>query len=154
VEIRLIWIGKTRDPHVSALLEKFVSRIRKFNRLSILEIEEKKGKRRESVILSDEGDQLVARTSEKSFIVVLDREGEVLTSEEFAAHLNKWLMLPKKTIDLIVGSFPGIHEKVKEKADFKFSFSRLTFSHELSRLLLAEQIYRAFTICKGLPYHK
>lgn len=154
MEIRLIWIGKTRDPHVSALLEKFVSRIRKFNRISILELDEKKGKRGESVILHDEGDQLVARTSENSFIVVLDREGEVLTSEEFAAHLNKWLMLPKKSIDVIVGSFLGIHRKVKEKADFKFSFSRLTFSHELSRLLLAEQIYRAFTICKGFPYHK
>jgi 23S rRNA (pseudouridine1915-N3)-methyltransferase len=86
--------------------------------------------------------------------VVLDKEGQMLSSEDLAVQLNRWVMLPKKTLDFIVGSFSGLSREVKQRADFSWSFSHLTFSHELARVLLAEQIYRAFTICKGLPYHK
>jgi 23S rRNA (pseudouridine1915-N3)-methyltransferase len=154
VEIRFIWIGRTKDPGLLALLDEFTGRIRRFNRLSIVEMDEKKRKGNGESALNREGERLLNVLKGDSFAVVLDKEGRMLDSEKLAVRLDQWMMMPKKTLDFVVGSFAGLSRAVKERADFCWSLSPLTFSHELSRVLLAEQVYRAFTICKGLPYHK
>ena len=100
-----------------------------------------------------EGKKIIQSISSDDYVILLDEKGKEHRSVEFSGLLEKIFMLPKKRIIFVIGGSWGFSEEVYSRADLKMSLSRMTFSHQLVRLLFLEQLYRAFTIIKGEPYH-
>ena len=105
-------------------------------------------------LYSEEGQRLLARVDEGDFLVALDPRGQELASEEFAAQLQSWMNAGKSRIAFAIGGSLGHGQEVLRRADFRLSFGKPTFSHQIFRIMLLEQIYRAFKILHGEPYHK
>jgi 23S rRNA (pseudouridine1915-N3)-methyltransferase len=155
MKIRFLWPGKTRDSSLRRLVEFHAERIGGLVPCEIVETSEARGvaERFRGKILDIE-----ARGLEKHFkddyIVCLSGDGKEMSSEELAAWLGQRAALSARTITFVVGGFLGLHPRVLERANLRLSLSRLTFSHELSRVVVTEQIYRAISIMKGRQYAK
>jgi 23S rRNA (pseudouridine1915-N3)-methyltransferase len=155
MKIRFLWPGRTRQPALRALVDFHAGRITPLIPFQIVESAEARGveERFKDRIL-----EIEARGLEKHFkddyIVCLSGEGQEMTSEGLAAWLGQRAVRSERTITFVVGGFLGLHGRILERADMRLSLSRMTFSHELSRVVLAEQVYRAVTIMKGRQYAK
>jgi 23S rRNA (pseudouridine1915-N3)-methyltransferase len=151
--IHIIVIGKTKDSHLRALQKKFLDRLRKYTRIDLIAIREIKppGDPR---ALREEGKRILSRLQGGDFTVVLDSRGEELTSRGLSAFLQKHLLAGTKRMVFIIGGPEGLDEAVKGRADLVLSFSRLTFTHEMIRVLLLEQLYRSWTLLRGKQYHR
>jgi 23S rRNA (pseudouridine1915-N3)-methyltransferase len=133
MKLRVVWIGKTKDPSMAKLCSDYTARIKHFLPIEIAELKQAK---------VDPSDRLVA----------LDPRGKSWTSETFAKFLQQHMTSDPRRLTFIIGDYEGLSETVKERADVLWSLSPLTFTHDLTRVLLLEQIYRALTIIKNLPY--
>lgn len=107
-----------------------------------------------SAVLKAESERLLNRISKRSFVVVLDRKGQLLDSKEFAKKINDWQNQSINDLIFIIGGPLGLDSKIHQRADFTLSLSRLTFTHDMTRLIFLEQLYRAFSILRGEKYHK
>jgi len=150
MKFKFLWVGKTRDANWKALQDEYLRRLSHFVKYEITEVKDAQGA--DSVDI--EGNDLLAKTNQSSFVVLLDVKGQHLSSHELAAELEKWQNRAHKEIVFLVGGSKGVSPKVAERANFKLSLSFLTFTHEMARVMLIEQLYRAFTINKGFPYQK
>jgi|SRR6476660_7269902 23S rRNA (pseudouridine1915-N3)-methyltransferase len=135
MKLRVVWIGKTKSPATSKLCEDYIARIKHF---LPLEISELKGLKLEA---SDR-------------IVALDPKGKPWTSEAFARFVQQHMVSDSRRLTFVIGDYGGLPDSVKKQADVLWSLSPLTFTHDLTRVLLLEQIYRALTIINNLPYSK
>jgi 23S rRNA (pseudouridine1915-N3)-methyltransferase len=133
MKLRVVWIGKTKDPSMAKLCSDYTARIRHFLPIEIAEVKQPK---------FDLSDRLVA----------LDPRGKSWTSAGFAKFLQQHMTSDPRRLTFIIGDYEGLSETAKERADVLWSLSPLTFTHDLTRVLLLEQIYRALTIIKNLPY--
>ena len=152
MRFRIIWTGKTRDARLRSLVEDYAERLGHFVRCELTEIKElgrtdKAGIDKESKRISD-------GLRPASFTVVLDPEGTEWTSQELAAQLKSWEGNGVKEVAFVIGGPNGLAPELLARADKLWSLSRLTLTHEMARVLLLEQLYRAFTIVHGLPYQK
>ena len=153
MRLRFLWPGKTRDAHLRALSEDYLKRLARFVRCEVTELREtvsgeiKVGIEKDSHRISD-----ALRSG--TVTVLLDREGGEWTSEELAAQVQRWQNAGVKEVNFVVGGPYGVSPELTAGADKCWSLSRLTFTHELARVLLLEQLYRAYTIVHGLPYQK
>jgi 23S rRNA (pseudouridine1915-N3)-methyltransferase len=150
MKFKFLWVGRTRDANWKALQDEYLRRLSHFVKYEITEVKDAQGT--DSVDI--EGNYLLAKTNQSSFVVLLDVKGQHLSSHELAAELEKWQNRAHKEIVFLVGGAKGLSPKVAERANFKLSLSFLTFTHEMARVMLIEQLYRAFTINKGFPYQK
>ena len=100
-----------------------------------------------------EGEAVISRLKKDDFLVLLDERGKQLTSVEFSAFMEQKLQLPAKRLVFLIGGAWGFSEEIYQRADFKISLSKMTFSHQMIRLFFVEKLYRAFTIMKGEKYH-
>lgn len=147
MKVRILWPGKTKQSYFRDAIKDYSSRIARFVPFEILETKEySAADRNKQQRISKESKSLL-NASKASVQVVLDPDGKQLTSEEFAA----WLGKQNRDIAFIVGGPAGLEV---EKPDLKLSFGRCTFPHELVRVMLLEQLFRAFTILNRIPYHK
>lgn len=155
MKIALLQTGKTTEKHIAEGVEAYSARIRKFSGFEIITVPDLKNTRnlspREQKV--QEGKKILRLTGRDDFIVLLDERGKEFRSTGFAGWIQKQSMGPGKRIVFIIGGPWGFSEEVLEKANFKISLSKMTFPHQLVRLLFVEQLYRAFTIIKGDPYH-
>jgi 23S rRNA (pseudouridine1915-N3)-methyltransferase len=155
MKIALLQTGKTSEKYLAEGIAIFEERIRKYSAFEIITVPDKKRTHnlpeREQKIR--EGEQILRCFREDDFIVILDARGKEFSTIEFSAWLGKCFMLQKKRILFVIGGPWGFSEDILKKADISLSLSRLTYSHQMVRLLFVEQIYRAFTIMKGEPYH-
>jgi 23S rRNA (pseudouridine1915-N3)-methyltransferase len=135
MKLRVVWIGKTKSPATSKLCEDYITRIKHFLPLEISELKELK---------LDASDRIVA----------LDPKGKSWTSEAFARFVQQHMVSDSRRLTFVVGDYAGLPDSVKKQADVLWSLSPLTFTHDLTRVLLLEQIYRALTIINNLPYSK
>ena len=152
MKFRIIWTGKTRDARLRALIEDYAERLSHFVRCEVTELKElgrtdKAGIDKETKRISD-------GLRPGSLTVMLDAEGSELTSPELAAQLKNWEGTGVKEVAFVVGGPNGLAPELVARADKRWSLSRLTLTHEMARVLLLEQLYRAFTIVHGLPYQK
>ena len=153
MRVRIIWVGKTRDARLRALIEDYAERLSHFVRYEIVERRElgrtdsKSGIDKESKRISDG-----LRTG--AVKVLLDPEGVEWTSQELAAQVQRWESNGIKEVAFIVGGPHGVSQAFASVADKRWSLSRLTLTHEMARVVLLEQLYRAYTIIHGLPYQK
>jgi len=156
VKFRFLWVGETKDPLLSKVEERYLTRVKRHFSIETAMVPDlkKSNPHQQSAQLVREARQIEKQLPEKTYLVVLDSEGKEFTSLELASFLEKLMNRGVSEVTFVMGGHLGIHEKVKESADQKMSLTKLTLPHELARVLLLEQIYRAVTIIKGLPYHK
>ena len=152
MRIRIIWTGKTRDARLRALIEDYSERLSHFARCEVTELRElgrtdKTGIDKESKRISD-------ALRPGSTTVLLDPDGTEWTSQQLAAQVQRWEGNGIKEVAFVVGGPNGLADDLKSRADKRWSLSRLTLTHEMARVLLLEQLYRAYTIVHGLPYQK
>ena len=158
MKFRIISTGKIREPFFNDGIQEYLKRLRPYGSFELIDgLEEKINPRAGAPeiekCLQKEGAKILNLVGEEP-IIVLDINGEALTSEEWAQYIEQLNTSSSKRANLIVGGSFGIDEKVKQRAQRSISFSKMTFPHQMAVFILIEQIYRAFKIIKGEPYHK
>ncbi|HVF49833.1 MAG TPA: 23S rRNA (pseudouridine(1915)-N(3))-methyltransferase RlmH [Pyrinomonadaceae bacterium] len=154
MRFRFIWVGKTRNEHLRALVEDYAKRLARFVRHETTELRESAGSHDTRACLEEEGKRIMGALASDTFAVLLDVEGRQWTSPELAAEVENWQGRGTKEIAFVVGGHLGVSEEVRRRADVRWSLSALTLTHEMARVVLVEQLYRAYTISRGLPYQK
>jgi 23S rRNA (pseudouridine1915-N3)-methyltransferase len=152
MRLRIIWIGKTRDARLRALIDDYAERLGHFVRWEVTELRElgrtdKAGIDKETRRISD-------GLRPGSVTVLLDSDGAEWTSQQLAAQVQGWEGTGIKEVAFVIGGPNGFSDDFKARVDKRWSLSRLTLTHEMARVLLFEQLYRAYTIIHGLPYQK
>lgn len=157
--IRILCVGKIKEAFYRDAIAELMKRMGRYATTEVIEVAEEKApeglsQAEKEQILANEGERLLGKTDERDHIIALCIEGKKLTSEAFAAHIRTAMLAGKSRIVFIIGSSFGLHPSVKRRADMLLSFSDMTFPHQLFRVMLSEQIYRAFKINNNEPYHK
>ena len=146
MKFRFVWVGKTKDKNWQALQTEYLQRLSHFVKYEITELRDETKKL--------EGERILEKVNQSQFVCLLDVKGRAVSSHELAGKIENWQNRGLKEIAFVIGGAEGVASEVVEKADFSLSLSFLTFTHETARVILAEQLYRAFTIIKGFPYQK
>ncbi|MFW8600243.1 23S rRNA (pseudouridine(1915)-N(3))-methyltransferase RlmH [Desulfobacterota bacterium M19] len=154
MKIELLVVGKTKQDYLAAGIDDYLQRLRPYCPLSVKVVKEKRGRLPDNARLREEGEKLISLVPRGALLVVLDPGGRRLSSEELAFDVGRWRDTGRQLIVFVVGGPLGLSAEVKRRADVVVSLSRMTFTHEMVRLLFLEQLYRAFTILAGSKYHK
>lgn len=158
MKITVVTAGKIKEKYLTAGINEFLKRLGPFANVKIVEINEEKMKDNPSEAekqqtLQQEGQRLLRQVPEGSYLFVLDVYGQQLSSEKLSAKLDSLALQGRSNITFLIGGAFGLSEEVRQAADFRLSFSPMTFTHQMIRLLLVEQIYRCFKINRGEKYH-
>lgn len=155
MKIALLQTGKTSEKHVAEGLDLYTTRIRKYSGFEIISLPDLKNTRNLSVgeLKIREGKRVIDTFGKDDYIVLLDERGKEMRTIEFAEWVRKQSMVPGKRIVFVIGGPWGFSDELYDLADFRLSLSKMTFPHQLVRLLFVEQLYRVMTILKGEPYH-
>jgi len=155
MKIALLQTGKTTDRHISDIADLYTNRIKKYSVFDVITLPELKNTKSMSVSEQKlkEGKKMIQAVGSDDYVILLDEHGKELRTVEFSSLMEKLFMLPKKRIVFIIGGPWGFSDEVTNRAELRISLSKMTFPHQLVRLLFLEQLYRAFTVIKGEPYH-
>jgi 23S rRNA (pseudouridine1915-N3)-methyltransferase len=155
MKIALLQTGKTSDKHISEVADLYATRIKRYSVFEIITLPDLKNAGNMSVPEQKmkEGQKIIQSISSDDYVILLDERGKEHRTIEFSGLMEKLFMLQKKRIVFVIGGPWGLSEEVYSRADFRMSLSRMTYPHQLVRLLFLEQLYRVFTIIKGEPYH-
>ena len=159
MKIKIVTVGKLKEKYIKDGIAEYSKRLSRFANLEMIELADEKTPDRASdsenqKILELEGTRILSKIGERDFVIVLAIEGKTLSSEEFSKQLEQAPINGFSTLTFVIGGSLGLSPQVKKRANLSISFGRLTLPHQLMRLVLVEQIYRAFTIQQGSPYHK
>ena len=147
--IKLICVGKIKENFYKEAIKEYEKRLSKYTKLSIIEIEDEPNING----IVKEGINILKNINDKDYVITLEINGNMLTSEELSEKIDKTL-INSSNITFIIGGSYGLSEQVKQRSDYKLSFSKQTFPHQLFRVMLLEQLYRAFKIKNNETYHK
>ena len=150
MKFRFIWVGKTRGKNYRALQDNYLQRLSHFVKYEIVEIREPVAHETKET----EGKRILEKLNQSSFVCLLDVTGRSISSHDLAKEVEKWQNAGMKEVSFVIGGADGVSAEVAARADFRLSLSFLTFTHEMARVVMLEQIYRAYTIIKGFPYQK
>ncbi len=155
MEITLITVGKTTTDYIQTGIQEYCKRLKRYVPFSMKHLPDIKNAKKltESQQKDEEGKLILAELSVSDYVVLLDERGDMLTSREFSVFLQKGMLGGKKRMVFVIGGPYGFSPEVYTRANYKLSFSKMTFSHEMIRLFFTEQVYRAMTILRGEPYH-
>lgn len=149
----MLCIGQCKDKTIDTLSKDYLKRINTFLPFNLVELKDKKGKRASSeepfVV-----DQMLKHIQSRDFLVLLDSEGEMMSSTVFSKWVSDYFLHNRNPLVFVIGGASGIPSVLYQRCQLKLSFSRMTFPHELFRLMFLEQMYRSFTIIHHFPYHK
>ncbi len=159
MKVTLICVGKLKEKYLSQGVEEYVKRLSRYCSLEIIELADEKTPDNASTALEDiikkkEGERILKSLKEDAYCIALAIEGTMLTSEELADKIDNLGISGISHISFIIGGSLGLSEEVLRRADYKLSFSKMTFPHQLMRMILLEQIYRSYRIISNQPYHK
>jgi 23S rRNA (pseudouridine1915-N3)-methyltransferase len=159
MKITLVTVGKIKEKFYTEAIAEYSKRLSRYCKLEILQVADEKTPDRaseaeERQIKEKEGNRILAQIKDTSYVIVLAIEGKQLSSEELAAKLDQLGVSGRSDLVFVIGGSLGLSEAVMRRADYALSFSRMTFPHQLMRVVLLEQIYRGFRINAGEPYHK
>ena len=159
MKIKIVTVGKLKEKYLKDGIAEYSKRISRFAAVEMIELADEKTPDRASdseneKILDLEGNRILSKIGDREFVVVLAIEGKTLSSEEFSKQLEQASINGFSTLTFVIGGSLGLSNEVNKRANLSVSFGRLTLPHQLMRLVLVEQIYRAFTIQQGSPYHK
>ncbi|WP_409272833.1 23S rRNA (pseudouridine(1915)-N(3))-methyltransferase RlmH [Neobacillus sp. SCS-31] len=159
MNISVVTVGKLKEKYLKQGIEEYTKRLSAYAKIEIIEVTDEKAPEEMSEaemeqVKKKEGERILAKVSADAHVIALAIEGKMQSSEELAANLDRLALHGKSKIAFIIGGSLGLSGEVLSRANDKLSFSRMTFPHQLMRLILVEQIYRAFRINRGEPYHK
>ncbi len=159
MNVQIIALGKLKEKYLTDAVKEYEKRISAFAKFSITELEperlsENPSEAEISAALEAEADKITAKIPQNSLVIAMCIEGKQLSSEGFAKRINEAAISGKSNIVFIIGSSHGLSDRIKKAAALKMSMSEMTFPHQLARVMLSEQIYRAFTIIHNRKYHK
>ena len=154
MRLELIFPGKTKESYLKKGIADFATRLSHYVKTDFKIIKDRTGGKDTVRALQLEGEQLLENCSKSAYVVVLDPGGRQLSSEEFAKTIDDWEGKGRQVVSFIIGGPEGLSPVVIARADLLLSLSKMTFTHEMARLLLLEQLYRAYSIKAGTKYHK
>lgn len=150
MKFRFLWVGKTKDKNWKALQEEYLKRLSHFVKCEITEVRDAGSSDGSDI----ESKRLLELLNPKTFAVLLDVGGKTPSSPQLAELIEKWQVQGVKEVTFIIGGANGVSEEIRGKADYLLSLSFLTFTHEMARVVLLEQLYRGYSIINGFPYQK
>ena len=159
MRINIVCVGKIKEKYLKLGIDEFKKRLSKYCKLDIIELDDEKAPENLSdkemeMIKDKEGKKILAKIKDTSYVIALAIDGKSLSSEELADTINKLGIRGISNITFVIGGSLGLSDEVLKRANYKLSFSKMTFPHQLMRLILLEQVYRAYRINNGEPYHK
>ena len=159
MNITVISVGKLKEKYLKLAIDEYAKRLGRYCKLDIIELDDEKAPENLSdkemeMIKDKEGKKILAKIKDTSYVIALAIDGKSLSSEELADTINKLGIRGISNITFVIGGSLGLSDEVLSRADYKLSFSKMTFPHQLMRLILLEQIYRSYRINNGEPYHK
>lgn len=159
MRVTALTVGKIKEPYLRAALEEYAKRLGKYCKLKIVEVADEKtpdapdGAQAE-LVLKKEGERLLKSLPRDAYVITLEIAGQQLSSEQFARKIDSLAVQGVSHIAFVIGGSLGLGKNILEKSDYALSFSKMTFPHQLMRVILLEQVYRSYRIIKGEPYHK
>ncbi|WP_394581519.1 23S rRNA (pseudouridine(1915)-N(3))-methyltransferase RlmH [Cytobacillus firmus] len=159
MNISIITVGKLKEKYLKQGIDEYLKRLSAYAKMDIIEVPDEKAPEELSEtemvqVKQKEGERILAKIHPDAHVIALAIEGKMKSSEELADTLDKLATYGKSKIAFVIGGSLGLSQEVLQRADEKLSFSKMTFPHQLMKLILLEQIYRAFRINRGEPYHK
>ena len=159
MNITIVSVGKLKEKYLKMGIDEYVKRLGGYAKIDLVEVPDEKAPEQLSdaemeLVKKKEGERILAKISEGTYVIALALDGKMKTSEEMAADLDALMTYGKSKIAFVIGGSLGLHDEVLKRADEKLCFGKMTLPHQLMKLVLVEQIYRSFRIIKGEPYHK
>ena len=159
MKITVLCVGKIKEKFYTAAVEEYVKRLSRYSKVEIAEVQDEKtvegaSEKEEERVRDIEGRRLLSRISDGAYVIALAIEGESMSSVKLAARLEALAASGASHMVFVIGGSLGLSSEVMKRSDMQLSFSKLTFPHQLMRVIRREQIYRAFRISRGEPYHK
>jgi 23S rRNA (pseudouridine1915-N3)-methyltransferase len=159
VNISIVTVGKLKEKYLKQGIEEYLKRLGSYAKVEVFEVPDEKAPEELSDtemvhVKQKEGERILSKIGQDTYVIALAINGKLKSSEELADSLDKLATYGKSKIAFVIGGSLGLSDEVLKRADEKLSFSKMTFPHQLMRLILVEQIYRAFRINRNEPYHK
>ena len=154
MRLHFVWIGKTKERHCAALVADYLARLARFTPSEVSELKEPSSSSVEQRVIAWEGEKILTAVERDDFVVLLDEQGRQFSSPALAEFIGARQQASVKRLAFIIGGFAGVSAEVKQRVNLIWSLSPLTLPHDLARVVLTEQLYRAYTLLAGLPYHK
>ncbi|MFV9510335.1 23S rRNA (pseudouridine(1915)-N(3))-methyltransferase RlmH [Tepidibacillus sp. LV47] len=159
MQIKIIVVGKLKEKYLRQGIQEYTKRLTPYAKVQIIEVPDEKAPENLSEaemeqVKNKEGKRILAQIKPDDYVIALAIEGKMLSSEQLAEELDKLAIHGKSSVVFVIGGSLGLGKEVYQRANTLLSFSKMTFPHQLIRLILLEQVYRAFKIIKGEPYHK
>lgn len=159
MNISIVAIGKLKEKYLKQGIDEYIKRLSAYAKVDIIELPDEKAPENLSnqdmkIVKDKEGERILSKISPDAHVIALAIEGKMKSSEELADNMDRLATYGKSKVAFVIGGSLGLSDAVLKRADEKLSFSKMTFPHQLMRLILLEQVYRAFRINRGEPYHK
>lgn len=159
MKITLITVGKIKEKYLKDAIAEYSKRLSRYCKLEIIEVADEKtpdqaSETVEEGIRAKEGERILKHIKDDMYVVTLEISGKMLSSEELAEKINSLGLAGKSSIAFVIGGSIGLGKEVLSRSDYALSFSKMTFPHQLMRVILLEQVYRSYRIISGSPYHK
>ncbi|MFT5872545.1 MAG: 23S rRNA (pseudouridine1915-N3)-methyltransferase [Clostridium sp.] len=159
MNITIICVGKIKEKYLKSAIDEYKKRLSRYCKLSIVELSDEKtpdnaSKKEEILIKEKEGEAILKNIKDNMFAIALELKGNMLSSEELSNYIRDLGIKGESNIAFVIGGSLGLSMAVLERANYKLCFSKMTFPHQLFRVMLLEQVYRGFRIISGEPYHK
>lgn len=159
MKITIVSVGKLKEKYLKQGIQEFLKRLSSYAKVEIIEVADEKApenlsEAEEKQVKDKEGERILQAISPDTYVITLEIEGKMFSSEQLAKKMDELATYGKSKVAFVIGGSLGISEAVQQRSDFAISFSKMTFPHQLMRLVLLEQVYRGFRINRGEPYHK
>ncbi len=159
MNISIVTIGKLKEKYLKAGIAEYAKRLGAYAKIAEVEVADEKAPEQLSeadmeIVKKKEGERILAKIPQDAYVIALAIDGKMKTSEQLAKDMESLMTYGRSKVVFVIGGSLGLHDEVLKRADEKLSFSKMTFPHQLMKLILLEQIYRGFRIMKGEPYHK
>ena len=158
MKVTLICVGKVKEKFYRDAIKEYEKRLGAYIKLNTIEISDEKVKVENdseiALAMEKEGNNILSKIKDNQYVITLEILGKNLSSEEFASKIDNLMLTGKSDVALVIGGSYGLFDSVKKRSDFALSFSRMTFPHQMMRVVLLEQVYRAYRIITGASYHK
>lgn len=151
--IKVIGVGSIKNKHLKALIDDYTERISHYHKIEVIEVKDETITQDEKKVMDVEADRVLSKINNDEYVILLDLHGKMMDSVSFSQKLDK-LFISNPKITFVIGGSLGLSEKLLNRANERFKLSELTFLHQMTRLILLEQIYRCFKIINNETYHK
>lgn len=159
MNITIVSVGKIKEKYMVAGIAEYTKRLSKYCKLTLIEVADEKapeklGQKDMLIVKKREGEKILSKIKENTYVITLEIEGKEMTSEGFSKKIEDLMLEGVSNLTFVIGGSLGLSKEVIDRSDFKISFSKMTFPHQLMKMILLEQIYRGFRIIRNEPYHK